>query len=45
MDELVPVEPMISIMIQPGCRHRAIGNLKIVNVAILAFDEADEWFD
>lgn len=43
--ELVPVRPMTSIMIQPGCRHRAIGKLKIVNVAIPAFDEADEWFD
>ena len=43
--ELVPVKPMTSIMIQPGCRHRAIGKLKIVNVAIPAFDEADEWFD
>ena len=43
--ELVPVKPMSSIMIQPGCRHRAIGKLKIVNVAIPAFDEADEWFD
>ncbi len=43
--ELVPVKPMSSIFIQPGCRHRAIGRLKIVNVAIPAFDEADEWFD
>ena len=43
--ELLPVKPMTSIMIQPGCRHRAIGKLKIVNVAIPAFDEADEWFD
>ena len=43
--ELIPIKPMTSIMIQPGCRHRAIGKLKIVNVAIPAFDEADEWFD
>ena len=43
--ELVPIKPMTSIMIQPGCRHRAIGKLKIVNVAIPAFDEKDEWFD
>lgn len=43
--ELVPIKPMTSIMIKPGCRHRAIGKLKIVNVAIPAFDEADEWFD
>ena len=40
-----PVKPMTSIMIKPGCRHRAIGKLKIINVAIPAFDPADEWFD
>ena len=40
-----PVRPMTSIMIKPGCRHRAIGKLKIINVAIPAFDPADEWFD
>ena len=40
-----PVRPMTSVMIKPGCRHRAIGRLKIINVAIPAFDPADEWFD
>ena len=40
-----PVKPMTAIYIKPGCRHRAIGKLKIVNVPIPAFDEADEWFD
>ncbi|MBM3841475.1 MAG: cupin domain-containing protein [Verrucomicrobia bacterium] len=40
-----PVKPMTSIMIKPGCRHRAIGRLKIINVAIPAFDPKDEWFD
>ncbi len=43
--ELIPIKPMSSIMIKPGCRHRAIGKLKIVNIAIPAFDERDEWFD
>jgi mannose-6-phosphate isomerase-like protein (cupin superfamily) len=43
--DLIPIQPMSSIMIKPGCRHRAIGKLKIVNVAIPAFDEHDEWFD
>ena len=43
--ELIPIKPMTSIMIKPGCRHRAIGKLKVVNVAIPAFDEKDEWFD
>ena len=43
--EAIAVRPMTSIMIQPGCRHRAIGNLKILNIAIPKFDPADEWFD
>lgn len=43
--ELHPVKPMTTILIKPGCRHRAIGKLKIINVPIPAFDPADEWFD
>ena len=43
--ELVPVKPMTAIMIRPGCRHRAIGRLKIVNIAVPAFDERDEWVE
>jgi mannose-6-phosphate isomerase-like protein (cupin superfamily) len=39
------VEPMTAIYINPGCRHRAIGKLKIVIIPIPAFDEMDEWFD
>ncbi|HEY0456321.1 MAG TPA: cupin domain-containing protein [Verrucomicrobiae bacterium] len=43
--KLFPVKPMSSIYIRPGCRHRAIGKLKIINIPIPSFDEADEWFD
>jgi len=43
--ELIQVRPMTAIYIRPGCRHRAIGKLKIINVPVPAFDEADEWFD
>lgn len=43
--ELYPVGPMSTILIKPGCRHRAIGDLKIINVPIPAFDPEDEWFD
>jgi mannose-6-phosphate isomerase-like protein (cupin superfamily) len=43
--ERVPVKPMTSIMIKPGCRHRAIGKLRIAIIPIPAFDPADEWFD
>ena len=43
--KLFSVRPMTAIYIRPGCRHRAIGRLKIINIPIPAFDEADEWFD
>ena len=43
--QLFPLKPMTAIFIKPGCRHRAIGKLKLINVPIPAFDDADEWFD
>ena len=39
------IHPGMSILIKPGCRHRAIGKMKIINVPIPAFDANDEWFD
>ena len=43
--ERIAVQPMTAVMIKPGCRHRATGRLKILNIPIPAFDETDEWFD
>ena len=43
--KLFPIKPMTAIYIQPGCRHRAIGPLKIINIPVPSFDESDEWFD
>jgi mannose-6-phosphate isomerase-like protein (cupin superfamily) len=43
--ELYPVRPMSAVFIKPGCRHRAVGKLRIVNIPVPAFDPADEWFD
>ena len=43
--EKIPVKPNITILIKPGCRHRAIGDMKISNVPIPAFDPQDEWFE
>ncbi len=40
-----PIKPMSTVMIKPGCRHRAVGKMKIVNFAVPAFDPEDEWFD
>jgi len=41
----IPVRPMTAIFIKPGCRHRARGKLRIVNIPVPAFDPNDEWFD
>jgi mannose-6-phosphate isomerase-like protein (cupin superfamily) len=43
--ERVPVKPMTAVYIHPGCRHRAVGELKIINIPVPAFDPEDEWFD
>ena len=43
--EQVPVKPMTGILIKPGCRHRAVGKLRVSIIAIPAFDPEDEWFD
>ncbi len=43
--EMIPVKPMTTILIKPGCRHRAVGKLKIVNIPVPAFDPHDEHFD
>jgi len=43
--EIVPVKPLTAVMIKPGCRHRAIGDLRILNVPVPAFDASDERFD
>lgn len=39
------VKPGDAILIKPGCRHRAIGRMKVLNIPIPAFDPADEFFD
>ena len=42
---MVAVKPRTAIFIKPGCRHRAVGNMRILNVSIPAFDPEDEHFD
>lgn len=37
-----PVEPLSTILIKSGCRHRAIGNLRIANIPIPTFDAEGE---
>lgn len=43
--ERIPVKPLTAIFLKPGCRHRAVGDLRIVNIPVPAFDPTDEWFD
>lgn len=43
--EMVPVKPMTAVFIKPGCRHRAVGRMRIINMPVPAFDPTDEWFD
>src|SRR5690606_12153487 len=33
-DEIIPVRPGMCILIPPGVRHRAIGQMKIINIEI-----------
>jgi mannose-6-phosphate isomerase-like protein (cupin superfamily) len=43
--ETVAVKPGVCILIPPGVRHRALGAMKVLIVAMPKFDPADEWFD
>lgn len=43
--ERVPVKPWTTVTILPGCRHRALGKMKIINIPVPAFDPDDEWVD
>lgn len=44
-DEILDVHPGMCIMIPPGVRHRAIGEMTIINFVTPKFDPADEHFD
>jgi len=43
--ETYPLKPGACIMIRPGTRHRAIGEMRVLILAIPKFDPNDEWFD
>lgn len=43
--ERIPAKPFTAVLIRPGCRHRAVGTMRIAIVPIPAFDPHDEWFD
>lgn len=43
--ERIDVRPGMAILIRPGTRHRAIGEMKVLIVVLPKFDPKDEWFD
>ncbi|MBR9801191.1 MAG: cupin domain-containing protein [Rubinisphaera brasiliensis] len=44
-DEIIPLRPGMCIQIPPGVRHRALGEMSILNIVFPKFDPADEHFD
>lgn len=43
--DLIPVNPGICVMIPPGVRHRAVGQMRVLIMVLPKFDPEDEWFD
>lgn len=43
--ELIAVKPGMCVMIRPGTRHRAVGQMKVLILVLPKFDPEDEWFD
>ena len=41
----VPVHPGVCVLIPPGIRHRAVGQMTVLIFCQPKFDPADEWFD
>jgi mannose-6-phosphate isomerase-like protein (cupin superfamily) len=44
-DQLIDVRPGVCLVIRPGTRHRAVGEMKVLIVVTPKFDSEDEWFD
>jgi len=44
-EEYLAVHPGMCIMIRPGTRHRALGQMKVLIVVFPKFDPNDEWLD
>jgi mannose-6-phosphate isomerase-like protein (cupin superfamily) len=43
--ERIEVHAGMAILIRPLTRHRAIGKMQVLIVALPKFDPSDEWFD
>jgi mannose-6-phosphate isomerase-like protein (cupin superfamily) len=43
--KLIPVKEETAIFIKPGTRHRAVGQMKILNIPVPAYDSSDVFYD
>ncbi len=41
----IALVPRMAVVIHPGTRHRAVGEMTVLIVASPKFDPLDEWFD
>lgn len=41
----IPVQPLTSVLIPPGVRHRAVGEMRVIIFCTPTFDPTDEFFD
>lgn len=41
--ERIPLRPLTAVMILPGCVHRAVGTLRILNIPVPPFRADDEF--
>jgi mannose-6-phosphate isomerase-like protein (cupin superfamily) len=44
-DQRIDLRPGVCVLIRPGVRHRAIGTMRVLILALPKFDPEDEWFD
>jgi mannose-6-phosphate isomerase-like protein (cupin superfamily) len=43
--EMIPVKPMSTVLIKPGCRHRAVGKLTLINIPVPKHDDNDFFYE
>ncbi len=43
--QLARVRPLSAVLIRPGCRHRAVGRMKLLNIPVPKHDDNDFFYD
>ena len=44
-DETIALRAGMCVLIRPGVRHRAVGQMEVLILCLPKFEEDDEWFD